>query len=38
MHFGTFPQLTGRPDQLRELVQDLDTEVWELEPGKPVEW
>ena len=38
MHFGTFPQLTGRPDQLRELVEDLDTEVWELEPGKPVEW
>jgi L-ascorbate metabolism protein UlaG (beta-lactamase superfamily) len=38
MHFGTFPALTGRPDQLRELVQDLVTEVWELEPGKPVEW
>jgi len=38
MHFGTFPLLTGRPDQLRELVQDLVTEVWELEPGKPVEW
>jgi L-ascorbate metabolism protein UlaG (beta-lactamase superfamily) len=38
MHFGTFPQLTGRPDQLREMVEDLDTEVWELEPGKPVEW
>jgi L-ascorbate metabolism protein UlaG (beta-lactamase superfamily) len=38
MHFGTFPALTGRPDGLRELVEDLDTEVWELEPGKPVEW
>ena len=19
-------------------MEDLDTEVWELEPGKPVEW
>jgi L-ascorbate metabolism protein UlaG (beta-lactamase superfamily) len=38
MHFGTFPALTGRPDKLRELVEDLDAEVWELEPGKKVEW
>jgi L-ascorbate metabolism protein UlaG (beta-lactamase superfamily) len=38
MHFGTFPPLTGRPDQLRKLVRDLKTEVCELEPGKPVEW
>ena len=38
MHFGTFPALTGRPDKLRELVEDLDTKVWELEPGKTVEW
>jgi L-ascorbate metabolism protein UlaG (beta-lactamase superfamily) len=37
MHFGTFPALTGRPWQLRDLVGD-STEVWELEPGKPVEW
>jgi len=35
MHFGTFPALTGRPDALAELT---DSEVWTLEPGKPVEW
>jgi len=28
MHFGTFPALTGRPEQLGELVTDLETEVW----------
>ncbi len=38
MHFGTFPPLTGRPEQLAELIQNLPTEVWALEPGKPVEW
>ena len=38
MHFGTFPALSGRPEQLRELLGDLRTEVWALEPGKPVEW
>src|SRR3954469_14064833 len=30
MHFGTFPPLTGRPDQLRERLAGLDTEVWPL--------
>jgi L-ascorbate metabolism protein UlaG (beta-lactamase superfamily) len=38
MHFGTFPALTGRPEQLGELVTDLETEVWALEPGEAVEW
>ena len=39
MHFGTFPPLTGRPDELSELISDLpDTGVWPLEPGKPVIW
>ena len=39
MHFGTFPALTGRPDQLSELLSDLPgTAVWPLEPGKPVNW
>ena len=37
MHFGTFPPLTGRPDQLAELIRDLPgTQVWPLEPGRPV--
>ncbi len=38
MHFGTFPALTGRPEQLRELTGGLGVEVWELTPGQPVEW
>jgi len=38
MHFGTFPPLTGRPDQLRELVSDTGTEVWALDIGVPVGW
>lgn len=36
MHFGTFPPLIGRPNQLQELAKD--TKVWELAPGKPVNW
>src|SRR5579863_9312985 len=39
MHFGTFPALTGTPQQLAELIRDLPaTEVLTLEPGKTVEW
>jgi L-ascorbate metabolism protein UlaG (beta-lactamase superfamily) len=39
MHFGTFPALTGRPEQLADLIRDLPTTtVWPLEPGKPVSW
>ena len=38
MHFGTFPPLTGRPEQLAELIADLPTKVLTLEPGKPVNW
>jgi L-ascorbate metabolism protein UlaG (beta-lactamase superfamily) len=39
MHFGTFPALAGRPGELAELIRDQrTTEVWALEPGKPVEW
>jgi L-ascorbate metabolism protein UlaG (beta-lactamase superfamily) len=40
MHFGTFPALTGTPDQLAALLKrDVpDTTVWALEPGKPVNW
>jgi L-ascorbate metabolism protein UlaG (beta-lactamase superfamily) len=39
MHLGTFPPLTGRPEQLAELIRDLPgTQVWPLEPGKPVTW
>ncbi len=38
MHFGTFPPLTGTPAQLAKLIAGTGTEVWELEPGKTVEW
>jgi len=38
MHFGTFPPLTGRPEQLTELIDLPGIEVWPLEPGNPVEW
>ncbi len=39
MHYGTFPPLTGRPERLAELIQELEgTEVWPLEIGKPVTW
>jgi len=38
MHFGTFPPLTGRPEDLRERITGLETTVWALEPGKTVEW
>ena len=39
MHFGTFPPLTGRPEQLAELIEDLsETQVWPLQPGAPVNW
>jgi L-ascorbate metabolism protein UlaG (beta-lactamase superfamily) len=34
MHFGTFPLLTGRPSQLKELVTDLGIEVMEMKPGE----
>jgi L-ascorbate metabolism protein UlaG (beta-lactamase superfamily) len=39
LHFGTFPPLTGRPEQLAELIRDVpDPEVWTLQPGVPVQW
>lgn len=39
MHFGTFPPLIGRPDELSALLNDLpETTVWTLEPGKTVNW
>jgi len=38
MHFGTFPALTGTPEELREKLSAAQTEVWTLEPGKTVKW
>jgi L-ascorbate metabolism protein UlaG (beta-lactamase superfamily) len=36
MHWGTFPALTGTPAELAKLAAA--TKVWELEPGKTVDW
>jgi L-ascorbate metabolism protein UlaG (beta-lactamase superfamily) len=37
MHFGTFPVLTGRPDMLRELTQDIaGLEIHGLKPGETI--
>ncbi len=39
MHFGTFPALTGRPEELAKLLKDFpQTKVWPLEIGTPVKW
>jgi L-ascorbate metabolism protein UlaG (beta-lactamase superfamily) len=38
MHFGTFPVLTGTPADLAARIKGAPAEVWELEPGKTVEW
>jgi L-ascorbate metabolism protein UlaG (beta-lactamase superfamily) len=34
MHFGTFPMLTGRPDDLKKLLGAAGPEVLELKPGQ----
>jgi L-ascorbate metabolism protein UlaG (beta-lactamase superfamily) len=34
MHYGTFPVLTGTPDQLKKLVDPLGIDVLVLEPGE----
>ena len=37
MHFGTFPELVGRPEQVRQLTQDIGgLEIHELKPGQSV--
>lgn len=37
MHWGTFPLLTGTPDDLREALAGTDIEVLELRPGDTAE-
>ncbi|MBV9304028.1 MAG: metal-dependent hydrolase [Acidobacteriaceae bacterium] len=38
MHFGTFPQLTGRPEDLADKLKGDSIEVWTLKQGNPVRW
>ena len=37
MHWGTFPLLTGTPDQLRQQLAGADIQVLELTPGQTAE-
>jgi L-ascorbate metabolism protein UlaG (beta-lactamase superfamily) len=36
LHFGTFPQLTGHPDELQQLVPKVKVQA--LTPGEPLRW
>jgi hypothetical protein len=36
MHYATFPELTGTPDQLRQFATPKGIEVIELRPGQAV--
>lgn len=38
MHYGTFPVLTGRPEDLAAKLKKDSIEVWTLKPGEPVDW
>jgi L-ascorbate metabolism protein UlaG (beta-lactamase superfamily) len=38
MHFGTFPALTGTPQQLADLLKGTSTKVLPLKPGETVSW
>jgi L-ascorbate metabolism protein UlaG (beta-lactamase superfamily) len=38
MHFGTFPALTGTPEELASKLKKDGIEVWTLEKGKPETW
>src|SRR5581483_2753819 len=38
MHFGTFPALTGRPEELAEKLQKDGIEVLTMKPGETVQW
>lgn len=38
MHYGTFPVLTGTPEDLAERLKDDDIEVWPLKQGETAEW
>ena len=38
MHYGTFPVLTGRPEQLAAKLAKDSIQVWTLKQGEPVQW
>ncbi|MDQ2774195.1 MAG: metal-dependent hydrolase [Acidobacteriota bacterium] len=38
MHYGTFPALTGRPEELAAKLTKDGIEVWTLKQGETVQW
>ncbi len=38
MHYGTFPALTGRPEDLAGCLKKDSIDVWTLQQGQPVQW
>lgn len=38
MHYGTFPVLTGTPEELASNLRSDGIEVWTLKPGEAVRW
>ena len=38
IHYGTFPALTGRPEQLAGHLEKDGIQLWTLKPGEPVQW
>jgi L-ascorbate metabolism protein UlaG (beta-lactamase superfamily) len=37
MHFGTFPPLVGRPEELRKITQEISgLEIHALKPGDSI--
>jgi L-ascorbate metabolism protein UlaG (beta-lactamase superfamily) len=38
MHYGTFPVLTGRPEQLEEKLAGTGIQVLTLKQGQPITW
>jgi L-ascorbate metabolism protein UlaG (beta-lactamase superfamily) len=38
MHYGTFPALTGRPEELSEKLRKDGIEVLTMEPGQTNRW
>jgi hypothetical protein len=38
MHYGTFPALTGRPEDLAKRLEKDGIEVWPIKQGIAVKW
>ena len=38
MHYGTFPALTGRPEQLAGHLEKDGIQLWTLKPGESAQW